>query len=336
MKSRNIIFTAPSEVSVVEEYVPELKAGQALCRAKYSLISTGTELRCLLGIFDKDTNWASWVQYPFAPGYSMVAEVERVAGVGKASPGDIVYVKAPHSEYFVANEEELYPVPGDVRAEDATFMTVAMTAQQGVRRAALELGNNIAVAGAGLIGQLVILYLNMMGARRIVAIDQAEERLEFARKSGATHTICASAQDARKHIEELTDGRMMDVVFENTGIPTVLSETVRLCRAMAKIVLLGDTTVPTQQYLGPDVVKKSITILGTHLTNFPQEYSVFAPWSKDEMTDLIFEFIGQKRYDVASLISHRVSPCDAADVYKDLQHSRLDKMGVLFDWTTMR
>lgn len=74
---------------------------EILCAAICSLISTGTELQCLRGVFDPDTNWSSWVQYPFHPGYSMVAEMTEVgAAVRNFKKGDRLFVENPHTQFF--------------------------------------------------------------------------------------------------------------------------------------------------------------------------------------------------------------------------------------------
>jgi threonine dehydrogenase-like Zn-dependent dehydrogenase len=48
---------------------------------------------------------------------------------------------------------------------------IPLTKQQGIRRLALELGATAAVAGLGIIGQLVVRYLRLQGARCIIGID---------------------------------------------------------------------------------------------------------------------------------------------------------------------
>lgn len=113
---------------------------------------------------------------------------------------------------------------------------------------------------------------------------------------------------------------MLDAVFDITGHPSVLAPAIQLLRKLGRVILLGDTTVPTQQCLGPVVVSNSISILGIHLTMSPKEISEFNPWTYKEMTSLFFDYILQGRMNVDRLISHRYSPIDAPKAYEQLVH----------------
>ena len=87
MKSLNILFTAPGKVELVEEEVPQLEENWVLCRTERSLISIGTETRCLEGKFEEGSHWAAWVKYPFHPGYDNTAVVLEVGSVGESGMG---------------------------------------------------------------------------------------------------------------------------------------------------------------------------------------------------------------------------------------------------------
>ena len=168
-----------------------------------------------------------------------------------------------------------------------------------MRRAALELGETVGVVGAGMVGQLVVQYLALFGARRIIIIDPHQGRLDRARAHGATDTVALDVREAREEIASLTGGKMLDVVFDVTGNPAVLAPAIQLVRRLGRVILLGDTPNPTQQFLGPGVVSNSIAILGMHGTMSPPQATEFSPWSHYEMTALFFDYIMQGRMCVA-------------------------------------
>jgi Zn-dependent alcohol dehydrogenase len=333
MHSLNVIFPAANQVAVQAEPVGTVGPGQVLCAAEVSLISTGTETFCLRGVFDPGTNWADWVKYPFYPGYSMAARVLEVgAGVTTLKPGDLIAAGQPHTQRFVARAADMLLVPDGIDADTACWMLLAVTTQLGVRRAELALGERVGVVGLGLLGQLVVQYLALSGARQVVAIDTVPFRLGLAAAHGATHTLAMDADTARAHVAELTGGQMLDAVFEVTGHPAALAPSIGLARRLGRVVLLGDTPTPSLQTLGPGVVSNSVSILGIHGSQTPESATEYAPWTRAAIAGLFFDYVRQGKMRVNDLITRRAAPQDAPQVYDQLVRDRASLMGVVFDW----
>ncbi len=334
MKSLNIIFPSPNVVTIDSTEVSQPAAGELLCEARVSLLSTGTETFCLAGEFDEGTFWQEWVEFPFAPGYSMTSTVLAVgSGVTRFAPGDRVASQTPHAQRFTVLADDVVAIPDDITDDQAAWMSLACTTQLGVRRAELQLGESVAVVGLGLLGQLVVQYLRVAGAGRIVAIDTSAERLELARANGATDIIRSGAAEARERITDLTGGRMLDVVFDVTGHHSVLAPASTLLRPLGRLVLLGDSPTPRLQSLGPRIVADSISILGVHASSAPPVATLRDPWTIEAMTELFFLLIRTGRMNVDDLVSHRVTPDAAPEVYASLQRDRSTYLGTLFDWT---
>ena len=81
-----------------------------------------------------------------------------------------------------------------------------------------EFGQNVAVVGCGAMGLLSIAALRHTAAKRIVAVDLLENKLEIAKEFGATHVL--NPKNIENMSEEaylLTDGMFFDVVLEITG-----------------------------------------------------------------------------------------------------------------------
>lgn len=334
MQSLNIVFSAPGRVMLKEEPIEPPARGEVLCEAERSLISIGTEMFSLAGVADPETNWSGLLRFPFTPGYSMVGHVLALGdGVDGLRTGDRVTARAGHRQFFKAHARDLIAVPDAVSSEDASWATLAYVAQLGIRRAELRLGERAGVVGMGLLGQLVTQYLALSGARQIIAIDPAEARVDRVRTHGATHTLPMEASEALDAVTTLTSGSMLDVVFDITGNPNALAPATRLARQLGRIVLLGDTTTPSLQHLGPRVVADSIAILGIHGTMFPAAPSPFNQWTVHEMVALFFEYLTQGRMRVSDLVTHCLSPRDAPDVYRGLREDRSRSLGIVFDWS---
>jgi 2-desacetyl-2-hydroxyethyl bacteriochlorophyllide A dehydrogenase len=336
MQSRNIVFTGKDEVRLFTEPVREPGTGEVLMKAKQSLISTGTESICLNRLFAPGSHWDRWVKYPFYPGYSMVGQVAAIGtDVKGIHEGERFALRTPHKEYVTVPTRELYPVPDAISDEDAAWVALASIVQNGVRRAEHTLGDAVVVIGLGLLGQLVVQYLRLLGARQIIAVDVYEPRLVMAREHGATVTLAMGAQEAREPILTLTEGAGADVVYDVTGAAPVFSVALTLLRRFGRLVLLGDTGTPSEQRLNGDVVTKALSIVGAHDSNPPPISTDYAYWSKQRMVELFFTYLLRGDMRVSDLVTHRFSPLDAPEAYRVLREERMTAMGVLFDWTRL-
>ncbi|WP_283138894.1 zinc-dependent alcohol dehydrogenase [Rhizohabitans arisaemae] len=335
MKSWYVEFPAPHTVHVAREDVAPPGEGEVLCRSTLSLISPGTELACLRGEFDPGSNWEEWVQYPFRPGYSMAGVVEQVGrGVTGLRPGDRIQSYAPHQELVTLPAGEVRRIPDEVSDEEAVWVPLVVTAAAGAARAAITMGETVAVLGLGPVGQLVVQYAVAHGASRVVAIDVDARRLDMASAHGATDTLAMTAADALEAVGELTGGRLIDVVFEVTGSNAVLSQAVRLARPLGRIVLLGDTPTPSRQTLGAGVVSNSLTILGAHAALVSDDPAA-GPLNRDAVTGLYFRRLASGAFNTADMIAGRASPLDAEGTYQRLRDGSAPVGAICFDWSAI-
>lgn len=93
-----------------------------------------------------------------------------------------------------------------------------------VNAAKVKEGSSVVVLGTGGVGLNVIQGARVAGAGKIIAVDVNPERLEMAKRFGATHTIQADRADkgllqAAAEVKRLTEGRGVDYAFECTAIP---------------------------------------------------------------------------------------------------------------------
>lgn len=337
MNSLNIVFTAQNRLEVRREPLPKLEAGQILVESGRSLISTGTECIAFSRNFAIGTHWDNWVKYPFYPGYSNVGRVVEVAGdVTAVKVGQRVATRTGHRQFFVADAKSALRVPDGVSDEAASWFALGSIVQNGVRRAGHELGDDVAVIGLGLLGQLTVQYLRLFGARQVVAIDTAPRRLEMAALHGATQVLAMGAAEAKEHLEILTDGRLADVVYDVTGHPAVFPAALGLARRFGKLLLLGDAGTPSQQCLTSDVMTRGVQVIGAHDNNPPHQATDYAYWTRDHMGQLFFTFLKRGQIRVDDLITHRYSPEEAEAAYAMLMNDRAGAMGVIFDWSQLK
>ncbi len=102
--------------------------------------------------------------------------------------------------------------------------------------------DTVAVIGCGGVGDAAVAGAALVGARRIIAVDTDNTKLDWARRFGATHTVNAREFDVVKTIQDLTDGFGVDVVIDAVGRPETWKQAFYARDLAGTVVLVG---VPT-------------------------------------------------------------------------------------------
>ena len=102
--------------------------------------------------------------------------------------------------------------------------------------------DTVAVIGCGGVGDAAIAGAALVGAKRIIAVDTDDTKLDWAREFGATHTVNAREFDVVETIQDLTDGFGADVVIDAVGRPETWKQAFYARDLAGTVVLVG---VPT-------------------------------------------------------------------------------------------
>ncbi|WP_327721390.1 S-(hydroxymethyl)mycothiol dehydrogenase [Streptomyces sp. NBC_00490] len=105
-------------------------------------------------------------------------------------------------------------------------------------------GDTVAVIGCGGVGDAAVVGAGLAGASRIIAVDIDDNKLETAKKLGATHTVNSRNADPVGAIRELTGGFGADVVIEAVGRPETYKQAFYARDLAGTVVLVG---VPTPE-----------------------------------------------------------------------------------------
>ena len=135
------------------------------------------------------------------------------------------------AEYTVMPEIALAKIAPEAPLDRACLFACGLSTGIGaaLNTAKVEPGSTCAVFGAGMVGLGAVAGCRLRGAARIVCVDLSEERLELARRQGATHTL-SGGPDAVQQILDLTDGFGADYTFEATGNVQVMRQAVEAAR----------------------------------------------------------------------------------------------------------
>jgi threonine dehydrogenase-like Zn-dependent dehydrogenase len=134
---------------------------------------------------------------------------------GGYAGGQAEYARVPYADVGP------FKVEDDLTDEQVLFLSdIFPTAYMGADFCDICGGDVVAVFGAGPVGQLAVASALLLGAERVIAIDQYQYRLDMAtNKAGATDTInFAEDADIVEQLKELTGGRGPDAVIECVGL----------------------------------------------------------------------------------------------------------------------
>jgi threonine dehydrogenase-like Zn-dependent dehydrogenase len=137
---------------------------------------------------------------------------------GGYAGGQAEYARVPFADVGPIKIED------DLPDEQVLFLSdIFPTGYMGADFCEIKGGEVIAVFGAGPVGQFAMASAVMLGAERVIAIDEYDYRLEMARnKAGATDVIDFSQNpDVVEQLKELTGGRGPDAVIDAVGMEAV-------------------------------------------------------------------------------------------------------------------
>ncbi|MEZ4618811.1 MAG: Zn-dependent alcohol dehydrogenase [Caldilineaceae bacterium] len=144
------------------------------------------------------------------------------------------------ADYSLTPASGLVKVPPDVGLDIAALVGCSVTTGYGAvaNTAKVEPGSTVAVIGAGGVGLNIIHTAALVGARRIIAVDLVEEKLDLAKEFGATDCVYAGGGDAVAQVHALTGGGV-DYAFEAIGLKQTARQAYDMIRRGGTAVVVG-------------------------------------------------------------------------------------------------
>jgi len=329
---RSIRFEWPGVAALVETEEPSAPE-RTLIRTMYSIVSPGTELAILKGT-------EGWAPLPYVPGYGSVGSVERPAAGSDLRKGQLVFTYGKHSE-LALDETLCVPVPEGIAPELAAFARIAAVSMTAIRVSEIEVGDDVAVFGAGLVGNFAAQLAAAQGAA-VTVFDPASERRKLAVACGIPHALDPGADNAAA-IDEITGGKKYGTVIDATGISKVIEGAMKVAGKKGELILLGSPRGAYQADLTAflnftHLCPNNITVKGAH----EWRYHVHADpdciykHSLERNVGVIFRMMATGSLAVRPLLTNLVSPAAAQEVYDGLKDDKDKYLGVVFDWRKVR
>ena len=258
---RQATMTAPGMIQFGEAPSPAVRAGEVLLRVRRIGVC-GSDVHVYHGTHP-------FTPYPVVQGHEFSAVVEAVgANVAGVRVGDLVTAtpqrvcgtcrpcrrgdyhicdllavrgfQAPGcaQDLFVTEAAKIVPLPSSFTFEQGALVEPVSVGVHSVSRAGGMNGRNVAVLGAGPIGNLLAQVAQAQGARTLVT-DISDFRLDVARRCGLEATSNAKAESLAAAASRVFGSDGFDVAFECAGVEETINAAIGTIQKGGTIVLVG-------------------------------------------------------------------------------------------------
>lgn len=183
----------------------------------------------------------------------------------------------------------LWPISQNVARDDAALFEPLACAVGAIKRAPFQAGDNVAIIGAGPMGLLFALLYRTMGASKIILLDMAPYRLEFAQQLGMDASLNVTQVDPAAEVKRLTE-LGADIVVDAVG--NQIDQAVKLARRGGQVILFGlrsHDNPPVNQYT---ITRHDLTIHGAFVGLHPFAQTI--------------QLLESRRVQPSMLITHRL------------------------------
>jgi threonine 3-dehydrogenase len=321
--------------------IPEIGSNDVLIKIKKTAIC-GTDVHIY--------NWDEWSQktitVPMIVGHEFVGEIakmgagvtgfklgDRVSGEGHIACGFCRNCKAGRrhlcrknigvgvtrqgcfAEYLSLPAVNAYPIPPEISDDLASVFDPFGNAAH-VALSFDSVGEDILIAGAGLIGLMSAVIARHVGARHIVITDINEYRLELAQKLGFKHAINIKHDSVEKVMKDLKMQEGFGVGFEMSGNPQAFNMMLEHMNHAGKVALLGflpqSTTIDWNK-----IIMKGLLVKGIY------GREMFETWYK--MVAML-----QSGLSIDPIITHHFAVDDFMEGFEIMRSGKSGK--VILDW----
>lgn len=158
----------------------------------------------------------------------------------RGEPMDHFVGVSAFAEYATVSRRSLHKIDRELPLEIAAMFGCAVVTGVGavVNTSQVRPGQTVAVVGLGGVGLAALMGALAAGAARVIAVDLAQDKLDFALALGATDSVNASDPDAAKRLRDMTEGGV-DHALEMVGSAKALEFAYKVTRRGGTTVTVG-------------------------------------------------------------------------------------------------
>jgi len=177
-------------------------------------------------------------------------------------------------EFVNLPSANLLGIPPQLSLELATVAEPLAIGLHSMRFASIEIGETVAVFGAGPIGLVTIACARLAGAGRIFAVEPVAHRREMAIKMGAAVALDPNACDVASEIVKDTGGRGVDCAIDCAAKESTTNDAIRAARNAGRVVLTGIHSASFVPFEVSPMRRKELAIFNVRRSNHESEAAI--------------------------------------------------------------
>ena len=228
----------------------------------------------------------------------------------------------------VVHAAQAIPMPTEIPLDRACLLGCGVSTGVGaaIQTANVWPGASVAVIGLGGIGLAAMQGARIAGAQRLIGVDIAANKLEWAERFGATDVVDASSADPVDAVRALTGGEGVDVAFEATGIPVCVRQAVEMLAYAGTAVAIGVPPVPSELVLSWN---------GSDLAAYPHKASLLItdggdPIPAEDLPEMARWYL-DGRLDLDGMVTRRLGLEDLDEAFRAMLAGEVIRSVVMFD-----
>ena len=202
------------------------------------------------------------------------------------------------AEYVRVPVWNIVPIPDNLSYEAAAMTEPCAVAIHALRRAQIEIGDDVVIYGPGTIGMLIAQWARAWGAN-VLLVGTDLNNWDFVESLGFYDYCNSSHEDAVKWVMEKTGGVGADIAIEAVGIAATACNCLESVASGGKVIFVGnphgDYTFPQNTYW--QILRKQLTIFGTWNSSYNN--------TKKSDWNMVVDSMASGKIDVEKLITHR-------------------------------
>jgi len=336
---KQAVFTSPYTIEVQDAPVPQIAPDEVLLRVAHIGIC-GSDIQMFHGKH-------KYAAYPVVPGHEVSGVIEQVGenvrgystgdkvsvepqlfcghcypcSIGRFNVCESLKVMGVHTngfaaEYMAVGQSLLHPCPGDM---DLDLITLVEPLAVGI--GAVKRGNykdaNIAVIGAGTIGNFIAQAALALGNPNVLVTDLVDSRLQFAKKCGIKKVANSGQKNLAESIAEAFGNRKADIIIDAAATAGSFQSAILAARPSSDIIITGNYKEAMSLEV-PMLQRREVNLIG-HMM-----------YVREDFADAI-RFLSTGAVKGKNMITQRFALEQLADAFSFIENHAADVMKVIID-----